>query len=89
MTCVRQLTSSRIETSNIEYRQSILLNFTMGSSNSVFTDKELSDYQELTYLSKKEILHVYKRFCQMGKDVTKYTKAQKDALLQLPELKVC
>ncbi|XP_014669911.1 PREDICTED: calcium and integrin-binding protein 1-like [Priapulus caudatus] len=61
---------------------------TMGASHSIFTESELTDYQNLTYLSKSEILHVHKRFCQMGKGFTKYTKVKKDVVLQLPEFKV-
>lgn len=61
----------------------------MGSSQSVFTEQELEDYQELTYFTKKEILHVHKRFSQLD-DVAvsadKNAKLEKDIILQLPEL---
>ncbi|XP_041360137.1 calcium and integrin-binding protein 1-like [Gigantopelta aegis] len=63
----------------------------MGSSQSAFTEQELEDYQTLTYLTKKEILHVFKRFSALSPDVVsknKNVKLEKDVVLKLPELEV-
>jgi len=63
----------------------------MGGSNSVFTEEELSDYQTLTYLSKKEILHIYKRFKALSPGMVesnKKTKLPFDKIREMPELKV-
>ncbi|XP_074640626.1 calcium and integrin-binding family member 2-like [Tubulanus polymorphus] len=49
----------------------------MGSGQSVFTDKELEDYQELTYFTKKEILHVHKRFQQLSPEEVEENKNAK------------
>jgi len=38
----------------------------MGNSNSAFKDKELDEYQDLTYLTKKEIINVFNRFCELA-----------------------
>ncbi|XP_072027235.1 calcium and integrin-binding family member 2-like [Amphiura filiformis] len=63
----------------------------MGGSHSSFTEAELQDYQELTFFSKKEILHVHKRFHLLDPDAV---RANKDVCLpqgtvcELPELKV-
>ena len=38
----------------------------MGNSNSAFTSKELDEYQDLTYLTKKEIINVFDRFCALA-----------------------
>lgn len=68
----------------------------MGGSQSVFDEQELDDYQELTYFTKKEILHVYKRFQQLDpdfktrKDVKKNMKNERlseEDIHSLPELK--
>lgn len=40
----------------------------MGASQSQLTREELRDYTELTYLSKKEILHAFKRFKAISPD---------------------
>ncbi|XP_069128281.1 calcium and integrin-binding family member 2-like [Argopecten irradians] len=64
----------------------------MGGSQSVFTEEELDDYQELTYFTKKEILHVYKRFRALDPDkvseVNKNVQLNNETILELPELKV-
>ncbi|XP_046376977.1 calcium and integrin-binding protein 1-like [Haliotis rufescens] len=63
----------------------------MGSAQSAFTEQELDDYQTLTYLTKKEILHVYKRFYRLDStavDNDKNCKLSQDKVLELPELKV-
>lgn len=51
----------------------------MGSSHSQLTTEELEDYTELTYLSKKEILHAFKRFKAISYDVV-----DKDKTARLP-----
>ncbi|XP_061185276.1 calcium and integrin-binding protein 1-like [Saccostrea echinata] len=68
----------------------------MGGGSSIFTKQELEDYQELTYFTKKEIHHVFKRFQSLvlddddesDREVTKHTKLSRDDLFNLPELKV-
>ncbi|XP_076440606.1 calcium and integrin-binding protein 1-like [Babylonia areolata] len=66
----------------------------MGARPSVFTEQELDDYQTLTYLTKKEILHVHKRFCSLDSGNEEYSKKQKNPkldhnkVMELPELKV-
>lgn len=57
----------------------------------MFTEQELEDYQELTYFTKKEILHVYKRFSLLDKEAVggnKNARLSKETVMQLPELKV-
>jgi len=61
----------------------------MGSSQSIFSEQELEDYQELTYFTKKEILHVYKRFRELDEPtvaVQKNARLPRDTVLKLPEL---
>ncbi|WAR23061.1 CIB1-like protein [Mya arenaria] len=51
----------------------------------------LNSYCELTYFTKKEILHVYKRFSLLNPDAVskdKNAKLGRDEILDLPELKV-
>lgn len=65
----------------------------MGASNSAFTDQQLEEYQQLTYFTKKEILHVYKRFVvnagkQNDPTFTVEEKIPRDRVLQLEELRV-
>ncbi|KAI8773258.1 calcium and integrin-binding protein 1 [Biomphalaria glabrata] len=63
----------------------------MGGSQSVFTDEELDDYQTLTYLTKKEILLVYKRFKVLDPEAVEANKNARlplDKIRELPELKV-
>ncbi|XP_005101818.1 calcium and integrin-binding protein 1 [Aplysia californica] len=63
----------------------------MGGSQSVFTEEELDDYQTLTYLSKKEILHVHKRFKAISPGLVEADKNAKlpfTKIRELPELKV-
>jgi calcium and integrin-binding protein 1 len=62
----------------------------MGASHSVFTETELDDYQELTFFSKKEILHVHKRFHLLDPDAVRADKNARlpmSTILELPELK--
>lgn len=58
----------------------------MGTRNSVFKEEELENYQDLTYLSRKEILHIYDRFIGIGKDVSRSTRLPKEVVSWLPEL---
>jgi len=63
----------------------------MGGSHSVFTEEELDDYQTLTYLSKKEILHVHKRFKQLAPGTVESDKNAKlsfEMIRDMPELQV-
>ncbi|XP_059151752.1 calcium and integrin-binding protein 1-like [Physella acuta] len=63
----------------------------MGGTQSVFTEDELDDYQTLTYLSKKEILLVHKRFKSLDPAVVEADKNAKlpiEKIRELPELKV-
>lgn len=65
----------------------------MGANNSVFTEQALEDYQELTYFTKKEIIHVHKRFQevvpgQQGANFNINTKVPMKSVLQLEELRV-
>lgn len=61
----------------------------MGNRESVFTQEQLEEYQDCTFFTKKEILHIHKRFrslCQAhhGEDV----RLPVADILQLPELRV-
>lgn len=63
----------------------------MGGTHSDFTEAELSDYQELTFFSKKEILHVHKRFHLLDPDAVRADKTvslNKEKIYELPELRV-
>ncbi|CAG5128705.1 unnamed protein product [Candidula unifasciata] len=63
----------------------------MGASQSVFTEEELDDYQTLTYLSKKEILNVHKKFKALAPELViadKNAKLPLSKIKQFPELKV-
>lgn len=63
----------------------------MGGSSSAFSVHELEDYQELTYFTKKEILHVHNRFSKLNEDALKSDKNARlpiQLILELPELKV-
>lgn len=63
----------------------------MGSHHSQFSEEELRDYQELTYFTQKEILHVHKRFSQLDTEAVRRDKNAKlpmRLILQLPELHV-
>ncbi|KAG8187098.1 hypothetical protein JTE90_023940 [Oedothorax gibbosus] len=56
----------------------------------IFTEKELADMQKLTYLSKKQILKLYKHFCTLEPDSSnpKNPIAHGTDLFRLPELRV-
>ncbi|XP_064626654.1 calcium and integrin-binding protein 1-like [Lineus longissimus] len=63
----------------------------MGGAQSAFNDQELKDYQELTYFTKKEIMHVHKRFAELdtvevGRN--KNAKIDMNKVMSLQELKV-
>lgn len=63
----------------------------MGGGSSIFTKQELDDYEQLTFFTKKEIHHVYKRFKSLAPNpeaVTKTSRLSCDDLFELPELKV-
>ncbi|XP_022288915.2 calcium and integrin-binding family member 2-like [Crassostrea virginica] len=63
----------------------------MGGGSSVFTHQEMDDYQELTYLTKKEIHHVYKRFRDIrpnDRNFSKHDKLNPEEIYSLPEFSV-
>ncbi|XP_064605327.1 calcium and integrin-binding protein 1-like [Liolophura sinensis] len=63
----------------------------MGSSQSVFTEQELEEYQELTYFTKKEILHVHKCYRQLDPasvDTDRNAKLPIEKIRDISELKV-
>ena len=69
----------------------------MGASQSAFTSSELELYQDLTYFTKKEILHAFQRFLDVAPDEEtkpRIPAAKADATLplslvvEMPELKV-
>lgn len=58
----------------------------MGQSNSLLSADELEEYQDCTFFTKKEIIHVHKRYHQLNlRNAQKITLAE---VLELPELKV-
>ena len=69
----------------------------MGGSHSSFTSSELELYQDLTYFTKKEILHAFQRFLDVApnddaKNRIAAAKADEtlplDVVVEMPELKV-
>jgi len=57
----------------------------MGSSHSSFTSSELELYQDLTYFTKKEILHAFQRFVDVAPDdATRSSIAAAKAEVTLP-----
>jgi len=69
----------------------------MGSSHSSFTSSELELYQDLTYFTKKEILHAFQRFVDVAPDDAARTsiaasKAEvtlpMELIVDMPELRV-
>lgn len=63
----------------------------MGLGSSVFTEQELDDYQELTFFTKKEIHHVYKRFRETRSydpNFSKHDRLSKEDIFKLPEFAV-
>ncbi|KAG5273946.1 hypothetical protein AALO_G00157480 [Alosa alosa] len=60
----------------------------MGGSASQLPKEQLAEYQELTFLSKQEILLAHKRFNELTKDERNPpTRVPMDKILALPELK--
>ncbi|KAL1468798.1 hypothetical protein MTO96_041249, partial [Rhipicephalus appendiculatus] len=62
----------------------------MGSSQSQLTAEELRDYRELTFLTKKEILHAFKRFkgIAVGEVLAdKHARIPVKYIEQMPEFK--
>lgn len=63
----------------------------MGQGKSQFSEEELQDYQDLTYFTKKEVLHAHKKFKQLAPEKVGHNKNAKlpmNKLLQYPELRV-
>jgi hypothetical protein len=65
----------------------------MGQKSSVFSQDQLEEYQDCTFFTKKEIIHIHKRFRSLFSDadnrnITIDSKLGIDDILQLPELKV-
>lgn len=63
----------------------------MGNAQDIFSDRELEDYQELTFFTKKEIIHVFNRFRDLQPDAVarnRNAKLKKDVVMGLQELKV-
>lgn len=56
----------------------------MGASNSIFTEDQLEEYQELTYFTKKEIVHVYKRFAEICPQNAKDPSGKVDVNRKIP-----
>ncbi|XP_038640072.1 calcium and integrin-binding protein 1-like [Scyliorhinus canicula] len=62
----------------------------MGGSASHLSKEQLSEYQELTFLTKQDILHAYRIFTELlSKDLVDFqnTRISKERLCELPELK--
>ncbi|XP_053573674.1 calcium and integrin-binding protein 1 [Bombina bombina] len=63
----------------------------MGSGSSQLAKALLNEYQELTYLTKQEILLAYKRFCELlqkeNRSNIESVRIPKETFLTLPELK--
>ncbi|CAG9825265.1 unnamed protein product [Phaedon cochleariae] len=63
----------------------------MGQGKSQFTDEELQDYQDLTYFTKKEVLHAHHKFKALAPEKVGHNKNAKlpmVKILQYPELSV-
>ncbi|CDQ70164.1 unnamed protein product [Oncorhynchus mykiss] len=60
----------------------------MGTTASQLGKDLLSEYQELTFLTKQEILLAHKRFCELlSKEDRNLTSVPMEKVLSLPELK--
>ncbi|XP_055518568.1 calcium and integrin-binding protein 1-like [Leucoraja erinacea] len=62
----------------------------MGASASHLSKEQLSEYQELTFLTKQDILHAYRLFKQLlSNDLTdfQHTRVPQSTICELPELK--
>nr|CAB3231032.1 calcium and integrin-binding protein 1-like [Phallusia mammillata] len=63
----------------------------MGASSSVFTNEELQEYSELTFFSKKEVIHVFEKFVELDPEILANRKGYRlsmEKVCQMPELKV-
>ena len=63
----------------------------MGASYSYFSEEQLTEYQELTYFTQKEIIHCYDRFRALDPkaiDKDLHAKIQQRKIVHLPELMV-
>lgn len=62
----------------------------MGQSASAYDQTELTEFQDLTYFTKREVLHVYKRFSELSpakmKQHGRNPYLSKEDILTLPEL---
>ncbi|CAL4070932.1 unnamed protein product [Meganyctiphanes norvegica] len=63
----------------------------MGNKNSAFTEEELQDYEELTYLTKKEVLMAWRRWNGLNKNIepanAKRARIPAHTFQDIPELK--
>jgi len=63
----------------------------MGNKNSAFTEEELQDYEELTYLTKKEVMMAWRRWNGLTKNIdpitAKGTRIASHTFQDIPELK--
>ncbi|XP_050515057.1 calcium and integrin-binding protein 1 isoform X2 [Diabrotica virgifera virgifera] len=63
----------------------------MGQAKSQFTDDELQNYQDLTYFTKKEVLHAHQKFKALAPEKVGHNKNAKlpmEKILLYPELSV-
>ena len=62
----------------------------MGNSTSVFSNEQLEEYQDCTFFTKKEILHIHKRFRQLVADPRRTEDARVPVadIMAIPELRV-
>uniref|UniRef100_A0A1I8HFI4 EF-hand domain-containing protein n=2 Tax=Macrostomum lignano TaxID=282301 RepID=A0A1I8HFI4_9PLAT len=64
----------------------------MGNSHGAFSKEELAEYQELTYLTKREIIEVYNRFTKIDpqalKEDARNPKVEWEKILAIPELRM-
>ncbi|CAL7933011.1 unnamed protein product [Xylocopa violacea] len=62
----------------------------MGIGKSQFSEEELQDYQDLTYFTKKEILHAHQKFKALAPEKVGHNRNAKlpmSKILQYPELR--
>ncbi|CAH1388648.1 unnamed protein product [Nezara viridula] len=63
----------------------------MGQRSSQFTEEELQDYQDLTYFTKKEVMHAHMKFKALAPEKVGHNRNAKlpmNKVLQYPELRV-
>merc|ERR1712136_616467 len=61
----------------------------MGGRLSAFSQEELDEYRELTYLSEHEICSVFKRFKQLAPEIIttkRDARLPKETILKIPDL---